>query len=324
MSSGLEIRRAQLADDPAILDLLGESLGWARDADHDAFFHWKHRANPFGSSPAWVATDGDRIVGVRMLLRWEFRRGDDRSIRAVRAVDTATHPDAQGRGVFTQLTTTAVEELRDEGICFVFNTPNHRSAPGYLKMGWHEVGPVPTAVRPGRLGALAPLVRGRTAADKWGIATGEFPTAAEVFASERLPRLVDALERGDRLHTDRTAEYLRWRYGFAPLQYEFAGISDELDDGGLVLRVRRRGALRELAVVEVLVPPGSRPQTRRLVGAAIRSSGADHAIGVGLGFTHGFCPIPRLGPLLTSRVLADPMPKRSDDFTWGLGDIELF
>jgi len=80
-----------------------------------------------------------------VFLRWMFLRPEGGVATAVRAVDTATLPAAQGRGVFTRLTTTAVDELREQGVDFVFNTPNDRSRPGYLKMGWQVVGRVPGA-----------------------------------------------------------------------------------------------------------------------------------------------------------------------------------
>ena len=47
--------------------------------------------------PMWVACDGDRIVGLRTLMRWEFERAGE-IFRCVRAVDTATHPELPGPG----------------------------------------------------------------------------------------------------------------------------------------------------------------------------------------------------------------------------------
>jgi GNAT superfamily N-acetyltransferase len=72
---------------------------------------------------------------------------DGTTINAVRAVDTATHPDWQGRGIFSRLTLGALDDLRDDGVDCVFNTPNDKSRPGYLKMGWQQVGKVPVSVR---------------------------------------------------------------------------------------------------------------------------------------------------------------------------------
>ncbi len=39
------------------------------------------------------------MIGFRTFLRWEFEDAG-RVVRAVRAVDTATHPDHRGRGIF--------------------------------------------------------------------------------------------------------------------------------------------------------------------------------------------------------------------------------
>src|SRR5690606_25693858 len=126
-------------DEGAVLGLIEAALGRRPDPRNAAFFAWKHRENAFGASPAWVAVDGDRVVGFRTLMRWEFDTPEG-PVRAVRAVDTATHPDHQGRGIFSALTRRAVEELQNDGVGFVFNTPNDKSRPGYLKMGWREVG----------------------------------------------------------------------------------------------------------------------------------------------------------------------------------------
>ena len=52
----------------------------------------------------------------------------------------------QGRGIFSMLTRRALEDLRHEAD-LVFNTPNEKSLPGYLKMGWQVVGQVPIRVR---------------------------------------------------------------------------------------------------------------------------------------------------------------------------------
>src|SRR5688572_5631082 len=90
-------RDDDLAD---VLGLLDAAMGWVPDEVHESFFRWKHLENPFGRSPAWVMTDDERIVGFRIFMRWEFEwHGAART--AVRAVDTATHPDYQGRGIFS-------------------------------------------------------------------------------------------------------------------------------------------------------------------------------------------------------------------------------
>ncbi len=163
----VEIRRAGPDDIGAIVGLAQAALGWAPDDPNEAFFRWKHLENPAGISPMWVAVDRGRLVGVRVFLRWRFDTSSGGSAQAVRAVDTATHPEAQGRGIFSRLTTAALDELGHEGVDFVFNTPNDQSRPGYLKMGWQVVGRIPVAVRPRGPRSVAAMARARVPADKW-------------------------------------------------------------------------------------------------------------------------------------------------------------
>ena len=123
-----------------MLDLLASVLGRDRaDGRFAALHEWKHVDNVFGPSPAWVAVAGDEIIGYRAFVRWELYDAE-RRWRAVRAVDTATHPDHQRRGVFRTLTLHALDALATDSVELVFNTPNDHSRPGYLAMGWQTVG----------------------------------------------------------------------------------------------------------------------------------------------------------------------------------------
>ena len=125
----IDIREATAGDADAIVTLLGTSMARAGDERFGRLLAWKHEANPFGRSLQWVMVDGGQVVGYRAFMRWEFV-GLGRSWRAVRAVDTATHPDHQGKGIFKALTLHAVDVARDDGVDFVFNTPNDQSRPG--------------------------------------------------------------------------------------------------------------------------------------------------------------------------------------------------
>jgi GNAT superfamily N-acetyltransferase len=324
--TGLDTRPATVGDQPAVLALLQASLGWVPDDAYERFFAWKHRQSPFGPSPAWVAADGERIVGFRTFMRWEFER-DGMPVRAVRAVDTATHPDYQGRGVFTALTRSALDDLRADGVAFVFNTPNEKSRPGYLKMGWRLVGRLPVAARPRSPLSLLRVARARTAADKWSAETGAGVPAAEALgdreAVSRWLKGSGAAPAGV-LQTKRTPEYLAWRYGFEPLRYRALTVGD--GDGLVIFRLRRRGEALEAAVCEELLPPDSRLRPAAL-REVVRSTGADHAVLVGAARpAHGLLPVPGQGPTLVWRAVgADEAEFPGlDRWTLNLGDVELF
>ena len=318
------MRRAEAADRPAILELLGDAeLRWGADDASAALFAWKHDESPFGPSPAWVATAGDRLAGFRTFARWEFER-DGRPVRAVRAVDTATHPDFQGQGVFSRLTLHALDELGDD-VDFVFNTPNANSLPGYLKMGWEEVGRLPVAARPRTIWRAPKLLAARTAADKWSLPTDAAEPAADVLADEAgVERLLASLPAGDGVRTRRDAAFLRWRYGFAPLHYRAALLGGTLERGVALFRVRARGGATEAAVVDVLAPGGDRREAARLVRSAVRVSGADYGIRLGRAGRDGCVPVPGQGPLLVWRKLRETAKPTLPAWQLVLGDVELF
>ena len=322
MSGELEFRPARPEDEPAVLALLRDTMGWAADGTDQAFFWWKHRDNPFGRSPAWVAMDGARVAGYRTLLRWRFITPAGKPVSAVRAVDTATDPEYRGRGIFRRLTLDAVADLTRAGEAFIFNTPNDNSRPGYLSMGWTPVRHLPVGVLPAGPSALVTMARSRTASELWSEPTEAGLDAPVALADDDVcdGLLAHAPTRGVR--TDRSREYLRWRTSFAPLRYRLL-LRDETDPeaGGVVFRVRRRGAGLEAVVVELLVP--SARAGIGLLRRVLTETGADYAIGLRTGPSAGLLPLPGQGPLLTGRPLARAVPPAKD---WALtmGDIELF
>ena len=244
------------------------------------------------------------------MMRWRFCGPGATKIDAVRAVDTATDPEYQGRGIFSRLTRIAIDELTAQGVGFVFNTPNEQSRPGYLKLGWSEAGRVRIVVRPTRLYRAWRLAGARVPAAKW---------------SERL-EIGDPIERAvtagsaygaasARLRTDVSDAYLAWRYGLSELCYRSLGDST----AQAILRVRRRGSATEGALVDVF---GSAPG--RAVAQARKLVPADYLIATeGTPGTARFAPLPRLGPRLVVRPLAGAGPELGD-FDLRLGDIELF
>jgi hypothetical protein len=262
-----------------------------------------------------------------VLLRWEFDRPAGVA-RAVRAVDTATDPEYQGRGIFTALTTRAIDELVAEGVHFVFNTPNDQSRPGYLKMGWQVVGRPPLSVRPRSPLALVRMVRSRTPADLWSTSTHVGVDAAEALADEHgLDALLASQPRADGLSTRRTVAVLRWRYaGFAPLAYRVLLRGSGIEDGFVVFRVRRRGQALEGVVDDVLVPDGDRRAAARLLRSVPRDAQVDYAaqLGGAVRMGAGYLPLPRHGPVLTWRALTETACPPLESWRLTLGDVELF
>jgi hypothetical protein len=101
-------------------------------------------------------------------------------------------------------------------------------------------------------------------------------------------------------------------------------VGPAVDDGLLLYRLRRRGQATELVVGDLLLPEAAPSTARSLVRAALRSSGADYALGLRTTPASGLLPLPRQGPMLTWRALAMESMPPLGDWRLSLGDIELF
>lgn len=203
MADAYTIRPFVDADLPEVLEVMRLSLGEsAVNQRTDTLFGWKHFDNPFGRSIILIADAGGRIAGLRAFMRWELSTASGAVVRAVRPVDTATHPDFRRMGIFRNLTMAALEEAKADGVHLVFNTPNADSGAGYRSMGWKDVQPIGAFVRPKRpwRGSVADDVDRSTF-----VPGGETPSVFD---------LPDRPARG--LRTTRSAAYRKWRFADHP------------------------------------------------------------------------------------------------------------
>ena len=314
--SELEIRPATPADIPSILDTLRLALGESPLLRRTrSLWNWKHVENPFGESLVLVATAGDAIAGVRALMRWEMETPDGDKVTCMRAVDTATHPDHLRKGVFRKLTESAIEMAAGQGVDLIFNTPNEKSAPGYLKMGWKTVSPIGVQVRP---------VFGRVAS----VAADEPPTLARLGPDIGA---MDITEHPDRdptaLRTRRNQPYLRWRFNGHPTA-DYGWVGDQLG-AGIVVRASHRGGRPELVISDILGKPDHRlfrrlarsARTRYLAGWFSPSNPERRTAIRG-----GLIPVPGLKTLqLVARPLRDLPIDVFDLRSWDIAtsDLEL-
>jgi hypothetical protein len=156
----------------------------------EKWFRWKHTENPCGPSFGYVALKKEKIVGVKFLMQWNLVVGN-RMVKALRPVDTVTHPDHRGNGVFNDLTLYALSVLNSKGYDLMFNTPNRESLHGNLKMGWVKLqSPIP----------------------HFFFLINQFVTRKRICLHHNFDRLVFPFYSSDFLETDKTKEFFSWRY----------------------------------------------------------------------------------------------------------------
>lgn len=287
-------------DIPSIVALLKLSLGESRMPKSEKFWRWKHVDNPFGPSAVLLAFDRELLVGVRAFMRWQWRV-DGQLVSAVRAVDTATHPKYQGRGIFTRLTRNIIEQCEGEGVGFIFNTPNEKSKPGYLKMGWKSLGKLRVFCAP-----------------RLSFSRADEDTSVVAIGRDKVQKHIAAVRDDGMATTNYTFEYLKWRYDDSP-NASYKVIHDEGHNWMLIYRTKPLIIGNELRIVDFFA--ADRPTAFR--SALTRLGG----VGASLVTISGFRPDRfvgvNFGPEVTVRKLA-MTPFTFQAWKPSLGDLELF
>lgn len=314
------VREANPKDIPEIINVLKASLGEADLPITEIIWNFKHFRNPFGSSLVLVAEEDGEITGVRAFMRWKWQKGE-KIYNTFRAVDTATHPLFQGKGIFKRLTLEAVEIGAKTGNSFVFNTPNDNSRSGYLKMEWREAGNIKVALEP--------------VFNMSGLFIKEDPVYSSNFNSSIKDIESLCLNWNKRMRvqkkifTPKSLKYLKWRYEDNPLQsYEIAVASNFYIAG----YVKKRKNIRELRIAELICNEDL--MTQREVRGIIKKWSRRFKVQV-----VSYAPtilktgfpviIGNFGPILTVRKLqlADndfEQVRNVSNWDYHLGDLELF
>jgi GNAT superfamily N-acetyltransferase len=336
---------------PAILELLRITLGEAPNRRKTAdFWHWKHQANTFGESYglyAWSETQ-KVAVGLRVLMRWAFKTPGGQHVLAVRAVDTATHPNHQRLGIFATLTRQAVADLEQAGVHLIFNTPNQNSRPGYLKLGWQVVEKWPLFIKILRpIQMLSTLLRRRIAippATQFEQYFNQDIVPWAIFVSryrEVIPAVVSAWETNRcqvGLRTPRDLTYLQWRYGQHPhINYGVYALERGKELAGFaILRANLRYGCREIVLTEIFLREPSLNLGKLLLKNLYKQLKGDYMVAHFAQGTlerdmlrrTGFVQAPLQGIIFTVRPL-NPLPQDTnalDPIAWdlALGDLEIF
>ncbi len=318
------IRQSTIQDLPEIVALLKLSIGETLTPKTEAYFSWKHEQNPFGRSKVLLWIENGKIVGLRAFMHWRWV-SSSQQILAVRAVDTATDPAFQGKGIFKKLTLQAVEECKTDGIQLVFNSPNPISMQGYLKMGWSVAGRLPLYLG---VGSLLPVFYSDS------IVNSIYDEYAVTRILETFPPDWSIENTAAVLYTPLTTQFLKWRYCDCPVaRYGAAAVPGKF---GFIFRIKKMKRFMELRICEAWTE-GS-PDAEKLAKTAFKKllaklrplmiSSADTPLFLSGNKKIGtfFGPLKK-GPVITIRPLAMENLNNFEQFNnWqpSLGSMELF
>ena len=312
----MEIRKGKEEDIPEIIELLKMSLGESMITKSEGLWNWKHLNNPFGKSPVLLAVEDSKIIGVRAFLRWEFLV-DEEVKKACRAVDTAVHPAYQGKGVFSKLTLSLIEEMKEEGVDLIYNSPNADSMPGYLKMGWEKWGKLPLKL-------------------DFHLSVGKNKHPLQPESWEIIEPILQKIERSNaqnqRQQTNLKSGYLKWRYFDCPLFPYY-----HLTDGTsylLFYRIKEGKMGREIRITDLFtldeLADATNKQLKKDLAKVQKLSGARFTSYSGLDYPKqkvlklGSLPILKAGPFVTLRKMNEKIDPMAIDWNWSLGDLEVF
>ena len=148
------LRFAPVQNDPATLAIYGALFAACfpgTDKFTPAYLDWLYVANPDGAAVGYDAWDGTRLAAHYVCIparAWV----EGRQVRVLLSLNTATHPDYQGKGLFTKLALMTYEAGQEAGFDGVYGVANANSTPGFVrKLGFQLVRPLEARVGLGRL-----------------------------------------------------------------------------------------------------------------------------------------------------------------------------
>lgn len=148
------LRFAPVQNDPATLAQYGALFAACfpgTDKFTPSYLDWLYVANPDGAAVGYDAWDGERLAAHYVCVparAWV----EGQEVRVLLSLNTATHPDYQGKGLFTKLAAMTYEAGAGAGFDGCYGVANANSTPGFVrKLGFQLVRPLEARVGLGRL-----------------------------------------------------------------------------------------------------------------------------------------------------------------------------
>ncbi len=119
------------------------------------YLEWLYVRNPDGRAFGFDARDGETLAAQYVCIPAQVSI-DGKSVRMLLSLNTATHPQFQGKGLFTKLAAMTYEAAAAQGYDGIYGVANANSTPGFVrKLGFQLVRPLEAMVGLGKVGGRA-------------------------------------------------------------------------------------------------------------------------------------------------------------------------
>lgn len=227
---------------PELVDLAAVEYGDAEIANGN-YLNWQYLENPAGEAIIVVARSEDgQLAGQYVVIPTEFRVGSER-IKGSVSLNTLTHPDFRGQGLFTKMANETYAACKREGLKLTLGYPNRNSYPGFVrKLQFRHIGNATVMFRPLRVLKLAASLSALKGAEKYAASELEdWPVndfRSRAGSIELLPldfqedsvaydELANSIQR-PRYSVHKSAAFASWRYdGIPTRRYQAFQARDE-------------------------------------------------------------------------------------------------
>ena len=280
------IRPYQDGDEEAIYDLRCAVFGEIQDKEQWLkTWNWKYKNNPAGNPVIWVALAGDKLVANYAVIPVKMKIGDE-IIEASQSVDTMTHPEYQGQGIFLELTRQVFSDAGKQGKDIIYGFPNKMTS--WHQKNWLDVGELYAMMKPLNLkGILGILVHNRLIINILAavgnlvinlISRVKIPPEVDGLKinrissfDERINDLWQKVSNDYQIMVVRDKEYLNWRFVDVPggdYTIYIAEIEGQVL-GYTVVKCEEYSELKIGRIFELTVPSGQQAIAQALILKAI-------------------------------------------------------
>lgn len=107
------------------------------------YLQWLYIKNPAGLAVGFDAWDGNKLVAHYVCIPCEVTLADKVGARALLSLNSTTHPDYQGKGLFTRIAKLTFASVSQEGFQCVYGVANANSTKAFVhKLGFQLVEPL--------------------------------------------------------------------------------------------------------------------------------------------------------------------------------------